>query len=58
MMAEPYSNPIEIYFSVGLIYCVLIFFATQTMSALERRLRTPVLELEIERHKFKMRDSN
>jgi len=50
ILAGRYFNPIEIYLSVALIYVVLVFIATQLMSAVERKLRTPGLELEIERH--------
>lgn len=50
ILAGRYFNPIEIYLSVALIYIVLVFIATQIMSAIERKMRTPGLELEIERH--------
>ncbi len=50
ILAGRYFNPIEVYLSVALVYIVLVFIATQMMSAFERKLRTPGLELEIERH--------
>ena len=50
ILAGRYFNPIETYLSVALIYIALVFLATQLMGFIERKLRTPGLELEIERH--------
>jgi polar amino acid transport system permease protein len=50
ILAGRYFNPIEIYLTVALIYIILVALATWLMHALENKLRTPGLELEVERH--------
>jgi len=50
ILAGRYFNPIEVYLSVALIYIFLVFVATQIMGGIERKMRTPGLEMEIERH--------
>jgi polar amino acid transport system permease protein len=49
ILAGRYFNPIEMYLTVALIYIALVAVATLIMHSLERRLRTPGLELEVER---------
>jgi len=50
ILAGRYFNPIEIYLTVALVYIFLVAIATLIMRNVERRLQTPGLELEIERH--------
>jgi polar amino acid transport system permease protein len=50
ILAGRYFNPIEIYLTVALVYIVLVGIATLVMRYTEERLRTPGLEMEIERH--------
>lgn len=50
ILAGRYFNPIELYLTVALIYIFLVAIVTWLMRSLERRLQTPGLELEIERH--------
>jgi nickel-dependent lactate racemase len=50
ILAGRYFNPIEIYLTVALIYIILVALATWLMRALENKLQTPGLELEVERH--------
>lgn len=50
ILAGRYFNPIEIYLTVALIYIFLVAIVTWLMRNLERRLQTPGLELEVERH--------
>ncbi|HLA98047.1 MAG TPA: amino acid ABC transporter permease [Anaerolineales bacterium] len=50
ILAGRYFNPIEVYLTVALIYILLVFVATQILGAIERKMRTPGLVLEIERH--------
>jgi polar amino acid transport system permease protein len=50
ILAGRYFNPIEVYLTVALIYIALVAIATLIMHSLERRMRTPGLELDVERH--------
>ena len=50
ILAGRYFNPIEIYLTVALVYIVLVTIATLSMRLVERRFRTPGLELEVARH--------
>jgi len=50
ILAGRYFNPIEVYLTVALIYIFLVAIASWIMHTLERRLKTPGLELEVERH--------
>ena len=45
-----YFNYIEIYIVVAVIYIVLVYVATRIVRWVEDRLRTPGLEMEVERH--------
>jgi polar amino acid transport system permease protein len=50
ILAGRYFNPIEIYLSVALIYIALVAVATLIVRFVERKLQTPGLEIEMERH--------
>jgi polar amino acid transport system permease protein len=43
-------NPIPVYTTVAVIYIILVALATLLMRTVERRMETPGLDLEIERH--------
>ncbi|MEW5958918.1 MAG: amino acid ABC transporter permease [Chloroflexota bacterium] len=50
ILSSRYFNPIPVYASVALIYIVLVGLATLIMRLVERKLETPGLEVEVERH--------
>ncbi len=50
ILAGRYFNPIPVYTSVAIIYIVLVGLATLLMRTVERKMETPGLELETERH--------
>jgi hypothetical protein len=50
ILAGRYFNPIEIYRTVALIYIILVAAATWIVRAVEIRMQTQGLELEVERH--------
>jgi polar amino acid transport system permease protein len=50
ILAGRYFNPIEVYLSVAVIYIAMVAIATLIMRTFERRLQTPGLEVEMERH--------
>ncbi len=50
ILAGRYFNPIEIYLSVAVIYIALVALGTLIMRTVERKLQTPGLEIEPERH--------
>jgi len=50
ILAGRYFNPIEIYLSVAVVYIALVALATLIMRTVERKLQTPGLEIEPERH--------
>lgn len=45
-----YFNYIEIYLVVAVIYIILVYIATRLVRWIEDKLRTPGLEMEVERH--------
>jgi len=50
LLSGRYFNPIPVYISVAVIYIILVAIATFIMRNIERRLETPGLEIETERH--------
>ncbi|RME72060.1 MAG: amino acid ABC transporter permease [Chloroflexi bacterium] len=50
LIAGRYFNPIPVYITVAIIYIILVAIATVIMRTVERKLETPGLELETERH--------
>ena len=50
ILSSRYFNPIPVYISVAIIYIILVAIATLIMRTVERKLETPGLELEVERH--------
>jgi polar amino acid transport system permease protein len=45
-----YFNYIELYAIAAVIYILLVFVATRLVRFIERRMYTPGLEMEVERH--------
>lgn len=50
ILAGRYFNPIEVYTAVAVVYILLVAVVTLIMHTLERRLRIPGFEVEVERH--------
>ncbi|MCG3210432.1 MAG: L-cystine transport system permease protein YecS [Anaerolineae bacterium] len=50
ILSSRYFNPIPVYATVALVYIFLVLIATLIMRTVERRMQTPGLELEVERH--------
>lgn len=50
ILSSRYFTPIPVYASVALIYIVLVGLATLVMRTVERKMETPGLEVEVERH--------
>jgi polar amino acid transport system permease protein len=50
ILAGRYFNPIEVYITVAIIYIILVVIASIIMRAVERRLETPGMEVEVARH--------
>ncbi len=50
ILSSRYFTPIPIYATVAIIYIILVAIATLIVRTIERKLETPGLELEVERH--------
>jgi polar amino acid transport system permease protein len=50
ILSSRYFNPIPVYITVAIVYIILVAIATLIMRFVERKMETPGLELEIERH--------
>jgi polar amino acid transport system permease protein len=50
ILSSRYFNPIPVYITVAIMYIILVAIFTVIMRAIERRMETPGLELEVERH--------
>lgn len=50
ILSSRYFNPIPVYITVAIMYIILVAIFTVIVRAIERRMETPGLELEVERH--------
>ena len=50
ILSSRYFNPIPIYITVAIIYIILVAIFTVIVRTIERKMETPGLELEVERH--------
>jgi polar amino acid transport system permease protein len=50
ILSSRYLNPIPVYITVAIMYIILVAIFTVIVRAVERRMETPGLELEVERH--------
>lgn len=50
ILSSRYFNPIPVYITVAIMYIILVAIFTVIVRNVERRLETPGLELEVERH--------
>ncbi len=50
ILSSRYFNPIPVYITVAIMYIILVAIFTVIVRAVERRMETPGLELEVERH--------
>jgi polar amino acid transport system permease protein len=50
ILSSRYFNPIPVYITVAIMYIILVAIFTVIVRNIERKMETPGLELEVERH--------
>ena len=50
ILSSRYFNPIPVYITVAIMYIILVAIFTVIVRTIERKMETPGLELEVERH--------